>query len=284
MSGLFSCCGYDTVSDKDATLNVSVMSQTSPVAGRPVGDLLMHGGTQPNGHTDLSEDKVFVNGKITAANSRSTDQGGGDAEAGERRGVTVEQGQEEGSGGTGDSKSRLGDREEYMNDGGSSLIALTAELKEKEKLRLQVLVKSFAKSAVAGVSCRTVDSATGRQLDSKYTLDKSLTTFTVVQDSGKLISWHMSQLQEVYSHDDLLQSANTEFLAHEEGILSLYVEQKDRLVVLEYMAENSPGDYLQRICLIEQSSDCSAVEARDRFVTCMKILRLYSLTASNNNR
>eukprot|EP00921_Rhytidocystis_pertsovi_P014939 GHVQ01023955.1.p1 GENE.GHVQ01023955.1~~GHVQ01023955.1.p1 ORF type:complete len:207 (+),score=37.64 GHVQ01023955.1:731-1351(+) len=140
MSGLFSCCGYDTVSDKDATLNVSVMSQTSPVAGRPVGDLLMHGGTQPNGHTDLSEDKVFVNGKITAANSRSTDQGGGDAEAGERRGVTVEQGQEEGSGGTGDSKSRLGDREEYMNDGGSSLIALTAELKEKEKLRLQVLV------------------------------------------------------------------------------------------------------------------------------------------------
>eukprot|EP00922_Rhytidocystis_sp_ex-Travisia-forbesii_P026303 GHVS01038518.1.p1 GENE.GHVS01038518.1~~GHVS01038518.1.p1 ORF type:complete len:101 (+),score=20.08 GHVS01038518.1:312-614(+) len=87
----------------------------------------------------------------------------------------------------------------------------------------------------------------------------------------------MSSLQEVYSYEDLSHSGNTEHLTREPGVASLPPEQKARLVVLEYL-EPSSKSHLKRLFVLDFKGD--AEQAKDRFVTCMKILRLYALTAT----
>eukprot|EP00922_Rhytidocystis_sp_ex-Travisia-forbesii_P055949 GHVS01082827.1.p1 GENE.GHVS01082827.1~~GHVS01082827.1.p1 ORF type:complete len:230 (-),score=44.03 GHVS01082827.1:205-894(-) len=163
------------------------------------------------------------------------------------------------------------------DDGGSSVMTLSPEQKEREKARLQALVKHFAKAAVGGVSCKVLELSSGNQTNARYVFDKALTTFTVSVDSGLDTVLPMSSLQEVYSYEDLAHSANTEFLTREPVVASLTFDQKARLVVLEYL-EPLDRSYLKRLFVLEQSGE--AESAKDRFVTCMKILRLYALTAN----
>merc|ERR1719272_1055857 len=52
--------------------------------------------------------------------------------------------------------------------------SLSPEDKVKEKMRLQELVKQFARDAVRGVKCTLLDRGTGEKFEAEYCLDKSL--------------------------------------------------------------------------------------------------------------
>lgn len=84
------------------------------------------------------------------------------------------------------------------------------------------------------------------------------------------------QLQDVYSYEDLLHAQSTASLTQEPGIANLGDEEKRRLVMLEYL--DASHRRLNRLFLMEVGDDM-----RDRFLTCMRILKLYSLTPSHTN-
>ncbi|KEP63294.1 UNVERIFIED_CONTAM: hypothetical protein HHA_297130 [Hammondia hammondi] len=153
---------------------------------------------------------------------------------------------------------------------------LTPEQKQKEKERLQALVKAFAKAAVAGASCFFIDVSSQQKIPATYILDKSLKMFTVAFSSGVEHSFSLSSLQDVYSYEDLLHSDSTASLAQEPGIANLSDSDKRKLIMLEYL--DASHRRLNRLFLMETGED----EMRDRFLTCMRILKLYSLTPAQS--
>lgn len=159
--------------------------------------------------------------------------------------------------------------EEEPHDSNEDL-PMTAEQKQREKERLQALVKAFAKAAVVGAPCHFVDVGTHRQIAGRYFLDKTLTNFKIVFPENVEHSFPLKMLHEVYSHSSLLASDATAFLARDPGIESLDSTAKARLVMLEYL-DNS-GFHLNRLFLTEDGGP----EGRDRFITCMKVLGLYA--------
>ncbi|PHJ16031.1 hypothetical protein CSUI_010155 [Cystoisospora suis] len=167
--------------------------------------------------------------------------------------------------------------ERPQSDSSNEGFPLTPEQKQKEKERLQALVKAFAKSAVGGTSCYFIDVASQQKIAASYMLDKSLKTFTVLFPNGVEHSFSLSSLQDVYSYEDLLHAQSTASLTQEPGIANLGDEEKRRLVMLEYL--DASHRRLNRLFLMEVGGD----DMRDRFLTCMRILKLYSLTPSHTN-
>lgn len=149
-------------------------------------------------------------------------------------------------------------------------LPMTAEQKQREKERLQALVKVFAKAALVGAPCQFVDVGTRRQIPGRYFLDKTLTNFKIVFPDNVEHSFPLKALHEVYSHSSLLASEATASLAREPGIESLDASAKSSLVMLEYL--DSTGYHLNRLFL----SESGGPEGRDRFITCMKVLGLYA--------
>ncbi|OEH74922.1 uncharacterized protein LOC34617955 [Cyclospora cayetanensis] len=160
---------------------------------------------------------------------------------------------------------------------GSEDMPMTAEQKQKEKERLQALVKSFAKAAVGGAACSFLDLTTQRQIPGRYFLDKTLTNFRLVFSESVQHSFPLKALHEVYSHSALLENKATASLAKEPGLQSLESSVTDSLVMLEYV--DSGGSHLNRLFLLEQGGP----DGRDRFITCMKVLGLYAKSGSTQN-
>merc|ERR1719517_84536 len=65
--------------------------------------------------------------------------------------------------------------------GGSSM---SAEEKEREKARLQRLVKDFAKEAVTGIAVSLVNPETGRESPHFFQMDRYLTVFSLKPKDG----------------------------------------------------------------------------------------------------
>ncbi|KAL8272411.1 hypothetical protein Esti_003701 [Eimeria stiedai] len=151
---------------------------------------------------------------------------------------------------------------------------MTTEQKQREKERLQALVKAFAKSAVVGAACEFVDVGARRRIPGVYYLDKSLTHFKITFSSSIEHFFPLKALHEVYSYSALLSSPATAYLARDPGIECLDTSARERLVMLEY-AEPSKHQ-LNRLFLLESGG----AEGRDRFVTCLKVLGLYAKSDS----
>ncbi|PFH35410.1 hypothetical protein BESB_062970 [Besnoitia besnoiti] len=166
--------------------------------------------------------------------------------------------------------------ERPRSDSSTDGLPLTPEQKQKEKERLQALVKAFAKAAVSGASCYFIDVSSQQKIPANYMLDKSLKTFTVAFPSGVEHSFSLSSLQDAYSYEDLLHSESTASLVQEPGISNLSEDDKRKLVMLEYL--DASQRRLNRLFLMETGTD----EMRDRFLTCMRILKLYSRTPGHS--
>eukprot|EP00920_Eleutheroschizon_duboscqi_P041836 GHVT01100480.1.p1 GENE.GHVT01100480.1~~GHVT01100480.1.p1 ORF type:complete len:150 (-),score=28.27 GHVT01100480.1:217-666(-) len=72
------------------------------------------------------------------------------------------------------------------SDNGDSdgVLTLTPEQKQREKERLQALVKTFAKAAVSGVHCWFLDILSEQRVPATYSMDKALRTFCVAFENG----------------------------------------------------------------------------------------------------
>lgn len=143
----------------------------------------------------------------------------------------------------------------------SDVTIMSPTEKMQEKARLQELVKGFAKRAVHGVSCHVVDVATGRVYPAAYEIDRQLQRLRVVPKDPdvSIRSSSISGIRDSFSIEagDVPPAVRS----------ALVEEQRKRLVLISFY--DAP-----MLCLLEAS-----VAERERFVTCLKILRLFATHA-----
>eukprot|EP00747_Dinoflagellata_sp_TGD_P190987 gnl/TRDRNA2_/TRDRNA2_53714_c0_seq1.p1 gnl/TRDRNA2_/TRDRNA2_53714_c0~~gnl/TRDRNA2_/TRDRNA2_53714_c0_seq1.p1 ORF type:complete len:224 (+),score=56.84 gnl/TRDRNA2_/TRDRNA2_53714_c0_seq1:99-770(+) len=143
----------------------------------------------------------------------------------------------------------------------STARSLTAEEKQREKERLQEMVKEFAKASVQGQPCQWLEPSNfgGRPYPATFSIDKALQTFVLTPEgaSEKTLKISMEKIREV-----MKDSRDTPFSPQQQN-----------------------GDQERRfVCLLHEDAEDSQKPAhlglimpnpyeRERFYTCMKILR-----------
>jgi len=138
--------------------------------------------------------------------------------------------------------------------------SLSPEERQKEKERLQDMVKEFAKAVVQGQPCQWLDpSGIGGPRPAVYSFDKALTTFSIHPDEKPPVSFQMVSMQEV-----LKDHAGTPFVSLR--LARDGAELERRFACVQYQADVSRGVEHLGILL-------SNPYERERFYTCMKILR-----------
>jgi len=153
----------------------------------------------------------------------------------------------------------------------STARSLTAEERQKEKERLQDMVKEFAKAVVQsnGQQCQWLDPAgVGGPKAATYSIDKALKIFSLRPDGAPVVSLEMAEIREVLKESrdtpfskfrlsrPPLGSAAEEGAEPERRFVCMQWEPLDGTDELNYLGMLLPNPY-----------------ERDRFYTCMKILR-----------
>jgi hypothetical protein len=83
----------------------------------------------------------------------------------------------------------------------------TPEDRQREKERLQDMVKEFAKAAISGEECQWLDpSGIGPPRKAKYSIDKALRIFSLQPDEISSIQFEIAQIRDV-----LKDSQDTQF-------------------------------------------------------------------------
>mmetsp|Transcript_24715 Transcript_24715/g.57068 ORF Transcript_24715/g.57068 Transcript_24715/m.57068 type:complete len:229 (+) Transcript_24715:132-818(+) len=134
--------------------------------------------------------------------------------------------------------------------------AMSTEEKEKEKLRLQRLVKDFAKEAVTGIAVNLVNSETARQSPHFFQMDRYLTVFSLKPKDGSSAE---SSVQDFNVKDLTLIYKGPEVAAKAPSLGSVAAQcvgldttRADRRLFFHF-----DDNY-----------------ERDKFYTCLKILRM----------
>eukprot|EP00427_Karlodinium_veneficum_P025627 CAMPEP_0169100722 /NCGR_PEP_ID=MMETSP1015-20121227/21244_1 /TAXON_ID=342587 /ORGANISM="Karlodinium micrum, Strain CCMP2283" /LENGTH=155 /DNA_ID=CAMNT_0009161693 /DNA_START=278 /DNA_END=743 /DNA_ORIENTATION=- len=129
-----------------------------------------------------------------------------------------------------------------------------------ERQRLQDMVKEFAKLAVRGVSCQVIDGQHGQLYSAAYYVDAQLSRFSVLPSTpdDQAHELQMKLIQDFHEHEaGSAVAAEAVIWAGKHG-------KKDQLIVIELVDKSPP------VFLLEASA-----ADRDRFILCMKVLRLY---------
>lgn len=137
-----------------------------------------------------------------------------------------------------------------------------AQDRAAEKVRLQNLVKEFSRKAVLGIRCGFVNPATGQVALATYRLDKILQKFVVsVDGAAEELTCDLRQITDIQT----VETGGESCLPPKAQVV-LSADVKARLLVLS--CKGKPGN----MCILEGSRS-----EQDTFMTCMKILRLYTL-------
>lgn len=142
------------------------------------------------------------------------------------------------------------------------------DVRQAEKARLKLMVRSFASSAVRGITCETVDFETGRVESAIYMIDRSLKTLTLqpanCSATLKEATFRISRISDVLKDDDLKALPG----GMPPGLSMLTEANRKRLVAIRY--EDDDGKFAL-IGILEADA-----VVQDTFIKCMSILRLYS--------
>lgn len=161
-------------------------------------------------------------------------------------------------------------RSPSANDGSQS--GRSSEMDEEErvaeKARLQAMVKNFSREAISGVQFRMVRSPGGTTavspyVSAKFFLDRKLATMTV-EGGGKQLMIPLIDVMEAYSYDDLMKD-------NPESQIGKDLREEDRSSAI-FIQHKAPGLPVQWLCLVAADE-----ESQERFLTCIKILQLYSV-------
>lgn len=145
----------------------------------------------------------------------------------------------------------------------SARSSLTPEERQKEKERLQDMVKEFAKCVVQGQQCQWLPNAMGAPRPATYSFDKALKVFSLVPDDSPPVSFDMMKIQEVTK--DLRETPFAELLQLPTPHALAGDELERRFVCVQH-EENGGGP--RHLGLLMPNP-----YERERFYTCMKILR-----------
>eukprot|EP00403_Amphidinium_massartii_P010875 CAMPEP_0178411732 /NCGR_PEP_ID=MMETSP0689_2-20121128/21645_1 /TAXON_ID=160604 /ORGANISM="Amphidinium massartii, Strain CS-259" /LENGTH=223 /DNA_ID=CAMNT_0020032945 /DNA_START=61 /DNA_END=732 /DNA_ORIENTATION=+ len=137
--------------------------------------------------------------------------------------------------------------------GGSTM---SSEEKEREKLRLQRLVKDFAKEAVTGIAISLVNAETTRQSPHFFQMDRYLTVFSLKPKDGSTAEssvqdFNVKDLTAIYKGVEVAQKAPS-LGALASQCVGLDTNRADRRLFFHF----------------DDSYE------RDKFYTCLKILRM----------
>jgi len=141
--------------------------------------------------------------------------------------------------------------------------SLSAEEREQEKNRLQVLVREFAKEAVVGFDVVLINPDNGDKIDARFTMDRHLTKF------------YMSGLNDTYdlpSSDISMPDVRSVFkvsdVRHKFPDFPLEPSEMTKIVAIEVSSGScTTGMFSLLFYFLSRPS-------RDKFYNCMKILRL----------
>mmetsp|Transcript_37711 Transcript_37711/g.59672 ORF Transcript_37711/g.59672 Transcript_37711/m.59672 type:complete len:218 (-) Transcript_37711:47-700(-) len=128
--------------------------------------------------------------------------------------------------------------------------------KAEEKLRLQELVKTFAKRATQGIDCHLLSPETRELSPARYFLEKDLRELRVKADGGLDITCPISQVSDIQriKDDDSTLPQNLV------GVLDASV--RSRLLLIQYR---------ERLLLLVEARQ----EDAETFFTSLRVLRLY---------
>jgi len=137
-----------------------------------------------------------------------------------------------------------------------------------ERVKLQELVKDFAKLAVRGVNCQMICGQTGRLYSSTYYVDGMLERLSVLPENPEDPPHElpMTSIRDFHDHE------SGRSVAGEAVIWASKCGKKEHLIIIE------PADPKQPPVFLVEASPLD----RDRFIMCMKVLRLYAIANINS--
>lgn len=147
----------------------------------------------------------------------------------------------------------------------SSARSLTPEERQKEKERLQDMVKEFAKAVVQGQQCHWLPSSAGAPRPAIYAFDQALRNFTVRPEEPpkNVLNFEMVAIQDIVKDvrrtpfQDLLRLPPCQLTGD---------ELDRRFICIQY--QNAGDEKMENLGLLLPNPF-----ERERFYTCMKILR-----------
>jgi len=144
----------------------------------------------------------------------------------------------------------------------SSASVLSPEEKQWKKDQLQLLVKTFAKRALQGVTCVYIEATSGARYETKYKIDKKLQTLIIVAPPGAPFSDITCPIIDIEEIRIDKRGDDQRTLFPPVVMSSLQDEERQRLL----MVVHAQGNF----CLLDFSA-----ESRENFLTSMHILRRY---------
>mmetsp|Transcript_92714 Transcript_92714/g.276505 ORF Transcript_92714/g.276505 Transcript_92714/m.276505 type:complete len:195 (-) Transcript_92714:143-727(-) len=138
-----------------------------------------------------------------------------------------------------------------------------------EKSRLREFVKDFAKCAVRGVKCEVVDAQMGTSFSAAYFVDPPLQHLSLRQSETSETNYREVELARIQDVHDLeaakaARQLNSSLLP-DAVVRCCGDDLRDRLLVIAFDDQTPP------VFILEGSS-----VDRDRFIMCVKILKLYA--------
>ncbi|CEM13209.1 unnamed protein product [Vitrella brassicaformis CCMP3155] len=173
----------------------------------------------------------------------------------------------EGTGASGNDKREDASRNDVSQTSGAYL---TQEEKQREKDRLQMMVKAFARAAVVGVKCHFVKEpdtlqGAGQVVEATYYLTESLKHMIITgPDATRNIP--LTTISDVVFFEESKVTSNACFRV-------LTREEKSRAIDIEY--DSGEGSMTHLVLLTNEGG-----EDRENVITSLKILRLYSLAGT----
>jgi len=152
-----------------------------------------------------------------------------------------------------------------------SSTSLSAEDRQREKERLRDLVAGFARSAVDGVPCTSIDPITRCRCAAKYSVEANLANIVLVSEGRDNIAvqpastrvCRIDRIQDIFSVEDGES-------CFPPAVLSLLSPVELELLIMITYGSGEGSDSLSQLCFLETSR-----YRRERFLTCMHVLRLY---------
>lgn len=144
-----------------------------------------------------------------------------------------------------------------------------------EKQMVQEFVKDFARCAVRGVQCDLVDESTGSVFQGTYYIDVAMQRLTFRQGrtesnaQGLYREIEMARIHDVYD----LEAGESLVLLGKGVVPEVVLTSLGHESARNRLAIIALEDALAPVCLLESST-----VDRDRFIMCVKILKLYAQT------
>lgn len=162
--------------------------------------------------------------------------------------------------------------------------------KEEERKRLRELMREFVSRGMKGVQVELMDEATGALIPATYIIDERLQNVMFSSGSGGALGSDAvsagsptgaqvppEELARTAAADErsvafaevkeVIRASEADSRIPPEVFMSLSAEQRARFIMVIYTTEDKKQ---QQFCFLEASSN-----DRQRFVTCMRILRRY---------